>query len=415
MSAAIPAGAEAEDAVKNAIHESELTSRMRPSAPRMGPGSRLPRRLIDTLEPSIGDLEPAYRRHFLASDVEQAIFGLRCILVPSIAFAVSDYLLVGAGPAFALLLGVRTFIVALTLATIRHLRSVRQPADLDRAVVIWSLLGVVGVCCMNALRPTANTMHASVQTLSLLAVYLVIPNTLAGRLSMATLVTMLAAVVNLSGFRQHDISSSMQIWATIILTNLMGVAISSRFYTLRRQQFLGRVELERTRDNLHTIATTDGLTGLLSRRRLLELGEQDLSRAQRYERPLSVLALDLDHFKQVNDRFGHAAGDAVLVAVADVLRSQTRRHDLVGRTGGEELAVILPETGLEAAERLAERIRTQVKALRPVSDGNAISVTVSLGAAQVVPTDHSIQDLLKRADRALYTAKEHGRDCVVAR
>jgi diguanylate cyclase (GGDEF)-like protein len=127
-----------------------------------------------------------------------------------------------------------------------------------------------------------------------------------------------------------------------------------------------------------------------------------------------VLALDLDHFKQVNDRFGHAAGDVVLIAVADALRAQTRRQDLVGRTGGEELAVILPETGLEAAERLAERIRLRIKELRPVSDGHVMSVTVSLGAAQAAPTDHSIQDLLKRADRALYVAKACGRDCIVA-
>jgi diguanylate cyclase (GGDEF)-like protein len=285
---------------------------------------------------------------------------------------------------------------------------------MDRVLLLWSLVGITSVYVMNAIRPASNTLQLGIQALTLLAVYLVVPNTLPSRLCMAVFVTVFAGAMFLSGHRQSDPYSTMQIWATIILTNLMGVAISARFYTLRRQQFLGRVELERTRDNLQTIAATDGLTGLLSRRRLLELGEQNLARAQRYERPLSVLALDLDHFKQVNDRFGHAAGDVVLVAVAEALRAQTRKHDFVGRTGGEELAVILPETGLEAAERLAQRIRIRIRELRPTLDGNEMSVTVSLGAAQASPTDHSIHDLLKRADRALYSAKEHGRDCVVA-
>ena len=103
-----------------------------------------------------------------------------------------------------------------------------------------------------------------------------------------------------------------------------------------------------------------------------------------------------------------------MLAVADALRSQTRQHDLVGRIGGEEVAVVLPETGLEAAERLAQRIRVQIAALRPVTDGVAIRVTVSLGVAQALTDDTSIQDVLKRADRALYRAKEQGRDRVVA-
>jgi diguanylate cyclase (GGDEF)-like protein len=371
-------------------------------------------RLYEALEPSIGELEPAYREHFLKSDTEQAILGLRCVLVPAIFFALSDYLLVGLGLEFGLLVGVRSLVVTVTLGVIRYLRGPRGPADMDRVLLLWSLAGITSVFVMNSIRPASNTLQLGIQSLTLLAVYLVVPNTLPSRLCMAAFVTVFAVTMYVTGHRQLDPYSTMQIWATIILTNVMGVAISSRFYTLRRQQFLGRVALERTRDDLQTIATTDGLTGLLSRRRLLELGEQNLARAQRYERPLSVLALDLDHFKQVNDRFGHAAGDVVLVAVADVLRGQTRQHDLVGRTGGEELAVILPETGLEAAERLAQRIRLRIRELRPTSDGNEMSVTASLGAAQASPTDHSIQDLLKRADRALYSAKGRGRDCVVA-
>jgi diguanylate cyclase (GGDEF)-like protein len=116
----------------------------------------------------------------------------------------------------------------------------------------------------------------------------------------------------------------------------------------------------------------------------------------------------------VNDRYGHSAGDGVLIAVADVLREQARQHDLVGRMGGEEFAIVLPETGLEAAHALAQRIRERVSELLPVVDGVAIPVTISLGVAEASPGDGTIQEPLKRADRALYRAKDNGRDRVAA-
>jgi diguanylate cyclase (GGDEF)-like protein len=414
MSAALPARAEVGE-IRGAARRAEpaaSSDACERTEPRLA--SRLVQRAFHLLEPSIGDLEPAYRQHFLKSDVDQAVVGLRCIMIPGVFFVLTDYLLVGPGALFDFLVSVRTFMVLATLVTIRYVHGVSRPADLDRALLIWSLLGIATVYVMNSLRPPSHTLQLGIQGLLLLAMYLLIPNNLRARLGMAFFVILMAAALNLAGRRSADPLMALQVWSTVVLANVMGIAISSRFFTMRRQQFLGRVELERTRDHLHAIATTDGLTGLLSRRRLLELGEQDLARSRRYHHPLSVLALDLDHFKQVNDRYGHAAGDAVLVAVADALRDQTRQHDLIGRMGGEELAVILPETSLDAARRLAQRIRVHVAELRPLADGVAIPVTVSLGVAQVCPDDASIQDVLKRADRALYQAKHQGRDRVVA-
>jgi diguanylate cyclase (GGDEF)-like protein len=231
---------------------------------------------------------------------------------------------------------------------------------------------------------------------------------------MAGFVTGMSALMHSSGIRQGDAFAMLQVWSTIAMTNVLGIAISCRFYTLRCRQFLGHLELERVRDELLAIAATDSLTGLLTRRRTLELAEEDLSRARRYDRPLSVLAIDLDHFKQINDRYGHAAGDVVLIGVAQVLREQTREHDRVGRIGGEELTIVLPETGAKAAGQLARRIRAFVSGLRSQVDGVEIRVTVSVGVAEAHADDTSILDVLKRADHALYRAKEQGRDRVVA-
>ena len=161
-------------------------------------------------------------------------------------------------------------------------------------------------------------------------------------------------------------------------------------------------------------ATHDALTGLANRRRLDARLAVEHARAQRHPSPLSVLMLDLDHFKRVNDEHGHAAGDAVLAAAAGALRDELRAVDVGARFGGEEFLAVLPDTPLDDAMRVAERVRRRIAALSTVHDGASIEVTVSIGVAQL-GVDESIVDLIARADAALYAAKRGGRDrCVAA-
>src|SRR5665213_134423 len=128
-------------------------------------------------------------------------------------------------------------------------------------------------------------------------------------------------------------------------------------------------ELQSTRDHLARLVSTDALTDLYSRRWWFELAETEASRSRRYDRPFSLLVLDLDFFKRVNDTYGHGEGDALLRRVADMMRAECRQSDLVGRLGGEEFAVLLPETGLAAAQPLAERLTRACRTL-PVSPAN---------------------------------------------
>lgn len=160
------------------------------------------------------------------------------------------------------------------------------------------------------------------------------------------------------------------------------------------------------------LAEVDDLTGLPNRRRLLTLGEQELAVAARYGRPLSVCLLDIDHFKEVNDTLGHAAGDEVLREVARRLASELRTPDLLGRYGGEEFLALLPET--PDARELAERLRAAVAARPVVSRAGTISVTVSAGVAARLPGDASLPTLVERADAALYEAKRAGRNRVAS-
>jgi diguanylate cyclase (GGDEF)-like protein len=161
-------------------------------------------------------------------------------------------------------------------------------------------------------------------------------------------------------------------------------------------------------------ATQDALTGLANRRRLDARLAIEHARVSRHGGALSVLMLDLDRFKRVNDEYGHAAGDAVLAAAAHAMVDELRAIDLGGRFGGEEFLAVLPDTPLDDAMRVAGRIRRRVAALVTIHDGTAIAVTVSIGVAQL-DDGGSIAGLLARADAALYDAKRGGRDrCVAA-
>ena len=164
---------------------------------------------------------------------------------------------------------------------------------------------------------------------------------------------------------------------------------------------------------LRRLATTDPLTGVANRRRFFDRLAVEWSRAARHERQLSVLVIDLDRFKQVNDGFGHAVGDEVLCAAVERFRSSLRVSDTLGRLGGEEFAAVLPEIGREGAAAAAERIRAAVAAEPIATEAGPVSLTVSIGCTECRAGIEDSDEALKRADDALYEAKRRGRDRVV--
>lgn len=163
-------------------------------------------------------------------------------------------------------------------------------------------------------------------------------------------------------------------------------------------------------EELRLMAASDSLTGLANRRRLLERGDEETRRAHRYHRPLTVLVLDLDHFKRINDNWGHAVGDEALKKTAECCLAAFRDIDIVGRLGGEEFVAILPETGLDAGLGAAERLRAAIAGLE-VDSRPPLRLTVSVGVA-TIETDESFAAVLDRADAAMYRAKQAGRNCV---
>jgi diguanylate cyclase (GGDEF)-like protein len=173
-------------------------------------------------------------------------------------------------------------------------------------------------------------------------------------------------------------------------------------------------DLVRNAQQMEELATIDSLTGLANRRHFLALSTAEWSRFQRYYRPLSVLMIDVDHFKSVNDRYGHAVGDQALIAVANACMEGKRSSDIVGRLGGEEFAMLLPETDLYQARIVAERVRKAVAASTVAAGGAHFNVTVSVGLAAAAVSMSGFEAQLNAADQALYQAKDGGRNRVVA-
>lgn len=201
-------------------------------------------------------------------------------------------------------------------------------------------------------------------------------------------------------FRERYVNLALSI------SGVAGLAIDNA-RTYRRIMELQR-ELERE-------AHTDVLTGCVSRRHFLDVTRLELARSRRHAEEVSLLILDLDHFKGINDRHGHLVGDLVLQKVVQVCTEALRSEDTIGRLGGEEFAILLPETEREKALEVAERLCTKLAAAQVPLDGEpAIRFTVSIGVATLTADDFSVSAMLDRADQALYKAKRRGRNRVVA-
>ncbi len=170
-------------------------------------------------------------------------------------------------------------------------------------------------------------------------------------------------------------------------------------------------ERKRQEEELRRLAATDPLTGLSNRRRAIAQLERLYQRALNSARPLSLVLLDVDHFKRINDGYGHAAGDHILQWVANQLECATRPGDLLARLGGDEFLVALPDTGIGEAAAISSRLLDEAHSRPPAPQGQPIAVSLSAGAATLEPHDPDISALMQRADTALYRAKGDGRGC----
>jgi diguanylate cyclase (GGDEF)-like protein len=265
-----------------------------------------------------------------------------------------------------------------------------------RVAVAGILFGGV----MAAVAGCANRLHTGERRLGnrlLVLGYLVAATALA--LRAATALVRPAAYL---GFRGEGMVAALSGLVAFVVT----LMTSFGFLLMHR---------ERTEEQVAQLAMLDPLTGVFNRRSFFDLAERALSQALRHSRPLSLVLLDLDHFKRINDTHGHLTGDGVLKHFVAVVQAGLRKGDLLSRYGGEEFCVLLPDAAAEDAGALAERLRAAVEASPYRGGDSPVWITISAGVASVRPSDQALTSVVQRADAGLYAAKREGRNRVVLR
>lgn len=383
----------------------------------------MPKRAVITLHAEFFDRneENAFRRWAFADDEQIARYALWFVIAFVAMFSINDLLRVGFGSSFLILLVLRILIILTAVATISVIHRFPTPLALDISLTTFQVLGL-GLQWFILIGYTSGIHATVVEVLILLAFYLFFPHRFIFRIATALYASLTYIIVDIY-FLPSSTVENAQIVATIILANFFGYWYGRRMEALRRINYIELMQERKLRKSveleiayrrglekeLRHSATTDPLTGIYNRRHFLQLGEKELNRSRRYGRPLSVMLIDLDNFKLINDTLGHAAGDEVLKHLSKIISHNLRSNDIFGRLGGDEFSVITPELNCEETKSLAERLRTSVEG-PSAKDGPEI--TISIGVASFAHHDATIEDILSRADKALYTSKKLGRNKV---
>jgi diguanylate cyclase (GGDEF)-like protein len=359
--------------------------------------------------------EAAFLQHKQAQT--QTLLGFTLVFCASfyMAFSLTDFAVLGAGPTFLQLLGARV-LVAVTAGSCAWL-AYRRELSIDAARIAACVSEAVALGCfmiIAAKRTSEFHWHAMSLAIMLIVIYLYIPNSFINAMVLALFATsgFLALALNLSDMTPADVLTMTML---LTLANAFGALAARRFNIASREEYRAQTELK-------FAAERDHLTGCFNRRYLQDnLMDAELLRAQRFGHSLSLVICDIDNFKRINDTYGHADGDAVIRAFAGLLRRSTREGvDSVVRYGGEEFLILLPETDLAGGLQLAERMRASFAASAvPSMHGDAsMRTTASFGVATVDFANdggrHTIRDLISAADKLMYDAKRAGRDRVRA-
>jgi diguanylate cyclase (GGDEF)-like protein len=332
----------------------------------------------------------------------------------------------------AIVVAARLSIIAATGVSTFLLYKWRNPLVLDWVIFTFTLLFsvsaavILGVQVHSGHRPDGVTVPMTVFVLATMAVYVIAPVRLAFQIAaaagFATTFVLLVVYTPL-----HPEIAIPVIAILFMAANLLGVVSTFRINDSRRLQWLNLeqerdlgnrlqaeiTEREKLEQRLREQAVTDPLTGVYNRRHLFAHGSELFAQARRYNRPTAAILFDVDHFKRINDTYGHVAGDEVLKSITGSVGGVLRKPDVLARYGGEEFAILLPETDMTGAANLAERIRQVVESLTVKIEGRPEHVTVSIGFAVAQERDKDFEALVMRADDALYTAKDRGRNMVV--
>ncbi len=363
--------------------------------------------------------ERDFRNWSFQETCDQARIAVLVIPLLVLAGLPSDLVGLGLRGALLIALPVRLGFLALGVFQFVRLRRTSRVKDVDRAVTLLQVALFAVFYYFLALGYLSLTEQLLVGLFIVLSAYLVFPNRFVSMVRLAGFGS-LGYLIVVSVLQRPDISIVPLVVQGLVVANVFGAITAHRLHVAKRREYLRLIEQRHLNDELRSLnvelealATTDSLTGINNRRNFFVLAKDEIARSRRYQRPLTALMIDIDRFKDVNDKHGHAIGDKVLRALAQACITTLRETDIFARLGGDEFVILLPETddGREQADRLRrtlERMRTSL------DDDTDLAITVSIGVASARPEDETIDDVLGRADEALYEAKQRGRNCIAS-
>ena len=361
----------------------------------------------------LGELEGEYRTFHLKDDVRQSSFYIIIGAVSVLSMLVSDTALYRNRPDLFLWMMISrvgfALVSVLVIITIWRTTKVKV---YDQLMMGWLSAVIFFLLLFNFTRP-ADFLTSAYDVILPLAIYIISP--LKIFYSFALALGFSTGILYIDYFYKTGIDPATLNMAVVsqIIVHIIGLTSGIQIQSYRRKSYKAYIQEKDAREMVAYLASIDPLTKSLTRQHFFSIAETEFLRFTRYRRQFSVLVLDADQFKNVNDTYGHYVGDLVLRSLSLVILEQKRTQDTFGRLGGEEFGLLLPETTLEQAKVVAERIQKTWAQTPCHVEGNVIYSTVSVGVTEVNAQDQSFEDVLRRADRMMYKAKEAGRNTVV--
>jgi diguanylate cyclase (GGDEF)-like protein len=366
--------------------------------------------MLRRFKDDLRDIEPDCQEYFLQSDKESAMvtFGVVIFLLPFAAWV--DHRYYGWSLAFV---GSLVFEILYLLASLATLIAVQRSPKVrayEGWVFGWSLFSAIAFSVLDFFQAERSTENITFILLFLTASYTLMNNRLVFRLVPVFLAS--AAAVSFFIFTGDNVQLEFKIFfsAVLLIVNIAGLVSTARHNRFKRSEFESYRREKEARQLFEALSTTDPLTGILNRRAFLDLLEQEIKRYARYGYTFTLIIIDLDYFKLVNDTYGHQAGDEALRRFTREVTGFKRQVDVFGRLGGEEFGLIFMETGGREALIAVERIKESVRVMAISSTKGVFEITFSAGLSEILPEDASLDDLYRRADMALYKAKQQGRN-----
>lgn len=372
------------------------------------------RKLSSQILIDLRELEGDYRVFNLQIDKAQSVLGMIIAGVGIFSMLWMDRLLFTGSPGLISgMLIARSCYVLITALFIYAVGQTNRVRIFDRLILGWLFLTVLFMLIFNFIRPVSYQSTAF-DAIVIFSIYALSPLQLRQNILLVLGYTTGTLLINYFFKLGVDpLTLNVAVSAQVIV-HVLGLGSALQMQSYRRKSFKAYIDERDAKEMVAYLANIDPLTKSLTRRHFFNIAESEFMRFSRYRRPLSVLVIDADSFKEINDAHGHHAGDIVLRSLSLVALEQKRAQDTFGRLGGEEFGLILPETSLAQAKIVADRIQSVWEKTPSNLDGMLIRSTVSIGVAEAQAEDKTFDDVLRRADLRMYKAKEQGRNQVVS-